>query len=144
MPGAIQPDVIGAEHFPKVFAWIERFRQVVENRKAKLRDGLIKTLTGEEAASGILGAPFWEEQAGDTVDHKDPVAAAEGLKKGMRVRLWPTDTGSLHKDMGNLVAFNKRETVIETRGEDGGVLVRLHAPRHGFRVRRAEDGESRL
>ena len=144
MPGAIPPDVIGPAHFPKVFAWITRFRQVVENRKAKLRDGLAKTLTGEEAASGILGASFSEEQADDAVDLEDPVAAAEGLKKGMRVRLWPTDTGVLHKDVGNLVAFNKRETVIETRDEDGSVLVRLHAPRHGFRVRREEEGGARL
>lgn len=99
----------------------------------------MKSLTGEEAARIILGASFVEEGREDPVDvdEKDPVAVAEDLKKGANVRVWPTDSGSLHKDSGVLVGFTRSETVIETRGGDGEVLVRVHAPRHGFKVRKA-------
>ena len=145
MPGAVPPDVIGPDRFPKVFAWIERFRKAVEDRKKELGERIRKKpLKGEEAARGILGSPFWEQPAGDTVDHEDPVAVAEGLKNGVSVRLWPTDTGVLHKDTGRLLVFNKSETVIETLDKSGNVLVRLHAPRHGFRVQRVEDSEAKL
>ncbi|KAI6367128.1 hypothetical protein MCOR03_009814 [Pyricularia oryzae] len=50
------------------------------------------------------------------------------------VRLWPTDTGSGHRDSGKLVHMDQAEIVIENlRG------VRIHAPRQGFKVR-AEAG----
>ena len=145
MPGALPPDVIGPDHFPKVFAWIERFRKAVADRKKELGEGVKrKPLKGEKAASEILGSPFREELAENSVDNKDPVVAAEGLGKGVNVRLWPTDTGVLHKETGRLVAFNKNETVIETLDKSGDVLVRLHAPRHGFRVRKTEGNEAKL
>jgi hypothetical protein len=38
-----------------------------------------------------------------------------------------------------LVGLSTREVVIEGRTEDGKE-VRIHAPRHGFRVRRAKEG----
>lgn len=161
VPGALPADVVGPRQFPKVFAWIERFRGAVEKTTRKSEgeavgsssggggsSGEPKSLSGEEAARVILGAPF-AELAGeeDPVDEKDPVAVAQGLKQGAKVRLWPTDSGSFHKDSGVLVSFKKGEVVIETRGAngDGEALVKLHAPRHGFRVRRiVEDGESKL
>ncbi|RYO87953.1 hypothetical protein DL766_010237 [Monosporascus sp. MC13-8B] len=142
MPGALPADIVGPRQFPKVFAWIDRFRRALEERKAAFGGGQ-KSLAGEEAARVILGAQFAEDQEWEVVED-DPVAKVEGLRKGMHVRLRPTDTGVLHKDSGRLVGFTRRETVIETRGADGEVLVRLHAPRHGFKVQRVEDGQSKL
>lgn len=140
MPGALPADVVGPRQFPKVFAWIERFQHAVDEAAHKA-SAEVKSVTGEEAARVILGASFVEDTV--DVDEEDPVAIAGSLKKGVQVRLWPSDTGSLHKDLGVLVGFTRSETVIETRGGDGEVLVRLHAPRHGFRVRKVtEDGAS--
>jgi hypothetical protein len=52
--------------------------------------------------------------------------------------MWPTDTGSNHKDVGELVSVTGKEVVIEAKAEDGG-LVRIHAQRHGFAVAPCEE-----
>ena len=63
-----------------------------------------------------------------------------GLKKGAMVEVWPTDSGFSRKDRGRLVGLNTREVVIEGKTEDGKE-VRIHAPRHGFRIREVKQGE---
>lgn len=58
-----------------------------------------------------------------------------GLRKGDEVEVWPVDTGFTHRERGRLVGLNGGEIVVEgTTGRGRG--VRIHAPRHGFRVRR--------
>ena len=69
------------------------------------------------------------------MDEGDP----SGLRKGEMVEVWPIDSGFSRKDRGRLVGLSTREVVIEGRTEDGKE-VRIHAPRHGFRVRRAKEG----
>ena len=79
-------------------------------------------------------AGFAEESIG--VDESDP----SGLKAVEWVEVWPTDSGSRHRDQGKLVGLSGREIVVETGdGEVDG--VRVHAPRHGFRVRRVDKGK---
>jgi hypothetical protein len=48
------------------------------------------------------------------------------------VQVWPTDTGSNYKDMGRLVSMTSKEITIEPGEAD--TIVRVHAPRHGFRI----------
>lgn len=55
--------------------------------------------------------------------------------------MFPTDSGVNHKDKGVLVGLGKGEVTVEKRIE--GRAIRVHAPRHGFRVRRV-DGEAKL
>ncbi|KAK0109129.1 hypothetical protein ONS96_002955 [Cadophora gregata f. sp. sojae] len=129
LKGALPPDLIPPTQFPKVFAWISRFDAAT--RAAAKKSGKPKTIKGDEAVTITRKAGFVEESIG--VDESDP----SGLKSGDLVEVWPTDSGSKHRDQGRLVGLNWREVVVETEnGEVEG--VRVHAPRHGFRVRRVD------
>ncbi|KAI5927422.1 hypothetical protein F4810DRAFT_706789 [Camillea tinctor] len=128
IPGALSPEVIGKDAFPKVFAWIERFDAFMKEKTKEM--GKVKTLGGDQAAELIVRSSFAEPEA--QVDGADPVVVAEGFEKGQNVRLWPTDYGFLNKDEGMLVAMNKTEYVIETQGKFGS--VRVHSPRLGFKI----------
>ncbi|KAI0164340.1 glutathione S-transferase [Hypoxylon sp. FL1284] len=138
IPGALPADVIGRERFPRVYAWIERFEDVVEEEKR--RGSVPRSVEGAEAAAAVVAAPYAEPEVG--VDAADPVVVAEGLERGADVRLGPTDWGVSHTDAGPLVGMDKVQFVIETAGSAGS--VRLHAPRHGFKVCKASDDASRL
>lgn len=63
------------------------------------------------------------------------VGDPSGLQKGDEVEVWPTDSGSNHRDRGRLVKLDGGEIVVQGR-TGGGKTVRIHAPRHGFRVRK--------
>lgn len=125
MPEAIPADVASATLFPKVFAWIGRFNRAV--REAGKKGPKPKSIKGDEAAAQILGSDY-AEPLGE-VDDKDP----QGLKKGTEVLVHPIDSGVFNKDRGTLLALSGQEIVIEVKGETGKT-VRVHAPRHGFRV----------
>jgi hypothetical protein len=73
------------------------------------------------------------------VDSNDP----SRLRQGQLVEVWPIDSGFNHKDGGALVALSGAEIVIESQTETGQ-KVRVHTPRHGFRVRGVERKSSRL
>ncbi|KAL0942470.1 glutathione s-transferase [Colletotrichum truncatum] len=132
IPGALPKEHISAEKFPKVFAWIVRFQKALST--AKKAAPKVKTVSGDEAAEIIISSPYNEPQ--EHVDPQDALVAAEGLKSDDVVVVWPTDTGASHKDSGKLVSINGDEVVIEVNGEKGS--VRVHAPRHGFRVEKLE------
>jgi len=70
-----------------------------------------------------------------SVDPNDP----SGLQKGQEVQVWPIDSGFNNKDRGLLVALSGTEIVIDTKTVDGKI-VRVHAPRHGFRIRAIKSG----
>lgn len=138
MPGALPADQVSAARFPRVYAWIQRFQKAV----AAARAGQPKprTVSGEEAEEIITKARFNEQEG--QVDAADGLAAFYGLVKGNRVALWPTDTGMNHKDVGRLVGLTAAEVVVVPEREQG--KIRLHAPRHGFRVRPAEGPTANL
>ncbi|KAK7415392.1 hypothetical protein QQX98_005931 [Neonectria punicea] len=139
IPGALPEDRFSPAAFPRVFAWVQRFQSAVS--AAKKHAGKPATLSGEAAAQAIVRAPFNEAEA--EVDLGDAVVVAGGLQKDDRVRVWPTDTGSSGRDDGVLVGIDAREVVYETGDGDG--MVRVHAPRHGFRVKKTTlDGNSKL
>ncbi|KAL6856514.1 hypothetical protein J3F83DRAFT_718317 [Trichoderma novae-zelandiae] len=136
IPGALPKERFSADKFPRVYAWIGRFQEAVT--AAKKRVAKPKTLDGEEAARVIEGSS-WNEEEG-TVDEDDPLVVAEGLKKGGMVTISPTDTGRAHKDVGKLVSLDKDEVVIEVKTAKGE-SVRVHAPRHGYKLRRFDGKE---
>ncbi|KAL7816532.1 hypothetical protein V8C44DRAFT_323052 [Trichoderma aethiopicum] len=136
IPGALPGEQVSADKFPRVYSWIKRFQEAVTTAKKRLDKP--KTLNGEEAARVVEGSSWNEEEEGN-VDGGDPVVVAEGLEKGCLVAISPTDTGRAHKDVGRLVSLNGEEVVIEVETAEGR-SVRVHAPRHGFKVRRF-DGE---
>ena len=133
LKGALPSDQISAELYPKVFAWINRFQEAVSAAAKSL--GKPKTAKGIEAAASIESSDFAEE-IGD-VDPNDP----SGLKKGQNVEVWPIDTGFRNKEKGQLLALSVSEIVIESKTQNGQT-VRVHAPRHGFRVRPSSQGQN--
>ncbi|KAH6609716.1 hypothetical protein Trco_003062 [Trichoderma cornu-damae] len=138
IPGALPRDRFSPEKYPRVYSWIKRFQE--EITAAKKRNERPKTLNGEEAASAIENSSWHEEEG--IVDGEDPLVVAEGLKRGGMVSISPTDTGRAHKDVGRLVRLDKDEVVIEVKTAKGE-SVRVHAPRHGYKVRRhGGDGRS--
>ncbi|KAL7919774.1 hypothetical protein ACQKWADRAFT_300396 [Trichoderma austrokoningii] len=134
VPGARPDEWISEAKFPKVFAWMDRFKSIVEKAVDDL--GELTTLTGEEAAKLVLSSDYYEAEG--QVDETDALVQQQKLKKGQLVKMWPTDTGSNHKDVGVLVSVTDKEVVIEAKAEDGG-LVRIHAQRHGFAVAPCEE-----
>lgn len=137
IPGALPADTFSPTTYPKVYAWIGRFKRAVrETRKAL---GPAEKISGADAVK-LITAASWSEAPG-SVDAKDSVVLAEGLKAGDLITMWPTDTGSSHKDTGHLMSISSTEIVIETRAKDvTGTVLRVHAPRHGFRVRKGAAG----
>jgi glutathione S-transferase len=134
LPGALS-DAVRAAH-PKTFAWVARFEEALARRTAEVGEPV--AVTGEAAARTIVASGFVEE--GD-VDEAEEYVHVAGLRKGDSVKLFPTDYGSTHKDEGRLVAATDKQIVIETQGTAGS--VRLHAPRHGFKVQKA-DGSAKI
>ncbi|UKZ72549.1 hypothetical protein TrVFT333_000180 [Trichoderma virens FT-333] len=125
----IPDEWIPKEAYPKVFAWMERFKDVVKKAQEEL--GELKTLTGEEAAQVVLGSEYHEAEG--QVNEGDALVQHQGLKKGQLVQVWPTDTGVNHKELGELVSIDAKEVVVEAKADEGG-SVRVHAQRHGFAV----------
>ncbi|KOS20217.1 hypothetical protein ESCO_006221 [Escovopsis weberi] len=147
IPGALPAERISGERFPRTFAWIGRFQGAVS--RARRAAGRPEEISGAEAARLIEGSA-WHEGEGENanngkgqgsgaVDEEDPVVIAEGLAEGDGVVVWPTDTGRGHREEGRLVRLDGREAVIEVRTASG-VTVRVHAPRHGFRVKKQAGG----
>lgn len=129
-------EAVNEKKFPRVFAWVRRFEGYIEGLP-KVEQGKV---SGEEAKGLILGGGGSAGGDGSVeVDATEPVVKALGLKKGDEVEVWPTDSGSNHRDKGKLVGMSKREVVWET--EKG---VRVHAPRRGFRVVKVEEGKGKL
>ena len=125
---ALPKEVFSEETHPKVFQWVRRFDDAVEDAKKKIP--LVKTLSGEEAANFITNAePAKVDGGKDEVDVVDPL----GLKQGALVESWPTDTGFLNRDRGRLVRLNRHECVLVN--EKG---VRIHHPRWNFRIKEVD------
>lgn len=125
LKGALPPSFISASQFPKVFLWIERFDKSVS--AAAQKAGKPQSLKGLAAMSKVVSSEFVEAEG--SVDEDDP----SGLKKGDLVEVWPIDSGFRNKDRGALVKLDGKEIVIRTETKEGKE-VRMHAPRHGFRI----------
>jgi len=130
MKGALPTDQISPNHFPKTFAWISRFGKAVKATAGKPR-----TINGQEALSQVEKSDYAEDES--EVDAHDPT----GLKRGEEVQVWPVDSGVNYRDRGRLVGLDGNEVVIESETK-GGERVRVHTPRHGFRVMRVQSGSN--
>jgi glutathione S-transferase len=134
LPGALDENIFGTALFPCVYAWMERIRKLVKTSQQQMGEPL--TVSGEHAVAKIKCASFARNPADTQILERDPL----GLKVGDEVLIWPTDSGSLHKDRGRLIGLKEDEVVIEVQGSDG-TPIRLHTPRWGFRVVKVVDDE---
>ncbi|TVY22777.1 hypothetical protein LHYA1_G008264, partial [Lachnellula hyalina] len=134
LKGALPSNYISATQFPLTFAWIQRFDSAA--KAAASSSPRAPKITPEEALD-IVGRGSFPEPEGD-VEVNDP----SGLKKGDEIEVWPIDTGFNHRDKGRLVKLDGAEIVIEGKTVKGGA-IRIHCPRHGFRVRKVA-GDAKL
>lgn len=142
LPGALPPDLISPTQFPRTFAWISRFDQLVKAAQNSLAPLTPITLTGTDAARRILSSNFLGTKlvAGSVPSVKMGDNDPSGLKAGDVVGLSPTDTGVNHVDVGKLIWLDGEEIVIEKQSEESSGTVRIHAPRRGFKVVRVDAG----
>ena len=126
MKGALPPNLISSKQYPKVYAWIDRFKAAIS--KAKTSAPKPTTLKGPEAVKFVAYSEYTDKN--EEVE-SDPL----GLHKGQEVEAWPVDTGFKHHDKGKLVALNSSEISILSRTKDGEGEVRIHHPRRNFRIR---------
>jgi len=134
LKGALPSNYISATQFPLTFAWIQRFDSAA---KAAASSSPRAPKIMPEEALDIVGRGSFPEPEGD-VEVNDP----SGLKKGDEIEVWPIDTGFNHRDKGRLVKLDGAEVVIEGKTVKGGA-IRIHCPRHGFRVRKVA-GDAKL
>ncbi len=127
--GGFPADQISAAQYPKAFAWLERFRKTMDTTMGASPKP--ETVTGAQAVDLITTSAYDESEG--QVDENDELVKKLGLKKGQKVQLWPTDTASKYKDVGELVRLDYKEVVIEKATEKGA--IRLHAPRQSFTLR---------
>lgn len=117
--------MISAKKYPKVFAWIARFNDVLKVAKAQAPKPA--TLKGDAATQRILSAAFAENDL--RVDNADPL----GLQQGAEVEVFPIDSGTRHQDKGRLVGLKEDEVVLSIQAQ--GKEVHVHYPRTGFRIK---------
>ena len=128
--GADMRNAINKEEFPKVFAWVERFRGAASaaetNGSGKMDEG---KAAEDEVVRKILAAGFTDPES-PQVDANDVL----GLERGQRVSIAPVDFGFGHRDEGVLLGLSANEAIIEveTPGDNG--TLRLHYPRINFKI----------
>ncbi|KAL2353056.1 glutathione S-transferase [Cryomyces antarcticus] len=130
--GGLPAESISEKRFPKVFAWVERFRGALKAAKASAPKPV--TLKGADAVKYVTGADFVEKEG--EVDSHDPL----GLKEGTNVQVWPIDSGFNSKDQGRLVKLTLEEVALASQTKVGGKEVHIHMPRWGFRIVEATGG----
>ena len=134
LKGSMPASVVSEKQFPKVYAWIRRFRVTLE--AAKSAGPAPVSLKGPEAVKLIISSEFAEPNGG--VDENDTL----GFREGTGVEVYPTDSGFTHHDHGRLVTLTPKGVTVVSRSRVGSRDVRIHAPRTGFRVTKVGVGSA--
>ena len=130
--GALPTGIISEKQYPKVYAWISRFRAAI--KLARARNPKPVKVTGTDAAAYIAASPLRSGVGHDEkqrFDRDDPL----GLNDNAAIEVWPLDTGSSHHDRGRLVALNKREVIFAVPLKDAPTEAHVHVPRWNYRVK---------
>lgn len=122
-------DIISNKQFPRVFAWLDRYRAAVEAAKSSAPEPT--KIDGQAAAESILRSEFGLSNT--SIDGNDPA----GLKEGVQVEIYPADWVTEHRDRGRLVGLSVDEVTIAVHSKRN-VEIRVHAPRTGFKIREIE------
>ncbi|KAJ7261272.1 hypothetical protein B0H12DRAFT_1231500 [Mycena haematopus] len=114
-----------ASTFPKSLEWIARLTAYLGRLKQRRPE--VREITGKVAAARITAASF---EPYNVVGFDAREGARLGLRAGDEVSIAPDDSGRNFGTVGKLVALNREEFVVETKGSAG--LVRCHFPRIMF------------
>lgn len=122
----VPSELISANVFPRVFAWLDRYRAAIDEAKSSAPEPT--KLDGQAAAEHVLRSDFGRSEM--SIDEKDPT----GLRAGVEVEIYPGDWVTEHKDRGRLIGLTVDEVIIAVRSEKD-VEIRIHAPRTGFKIK---------
>lgn len=123
MKDCLPKEGFGEERYPKVYAWVKRFMDIVGEKKKGCETPT--TLVGEDMTKKTMSATGARDDIGFIED--DPL----GFKRGDHVEIYPSDYGQIGKSVGVLVGLSTNEVVIEN---DKGLY--LHFPRWNFSIRK--------
>lgn len=127
IPGALAPSLTEKD-WPRTHAYVKRFDAEMRSRMKAF--GKPPTLQDDAKAADIVRSlPLHDTTKVDVVD-SDPI----GLKRGDFVEIYPIDSGSSHRDQGELAGLSPTEMVV--RKQTAGKEIRVHVPRWGFRIRK--------
>lgn len=136
MDGALSGSAITPTQFPRVFAWISRFKD--ELKKAKASGFKATSVKGADVLEYMQSAKFVD--AAGEVDVNDPT----GLTAGDEVEIWPIETGFSHRDRGTLVSLTPQEMAVAKKMKDLDQDIHVHVPRWGFRIAKAKPADVKL
>ncbi|KAL6305895.1 hypothetical protein BKA93DRAFT_777208 [Sparassis latifolia] len=131
-------DVLDAQKYPKSLAWLSTVTAYIDGRQ-KTGASAFEDITGEQAAKLIGSSPCEDVSA---VRFDDVEAARLDVKLGEDVSVEPQDSGKV-PSVGKLIALNREEAVIETRGSTGDV-IRCHFPRLNFSIKALQKVDAKL
>ncbi|KAJ6484989.1 hypothetical protein C8R47DRAFT_1130413 [Mycena vitilis] len=120
--------------FPWALQWLARLTSYLD--RIKQQRPAVPKISGKDAAAHIVAAPF---EPYNVVGFDTREGERLGLKAGDEVSVAPDDTGRNFGTVGKLVALNREEFVLETKGSAG--LVRCHFPRIMFTARLASQSK---
>ncbi|KKF96240.1 hypothetical protein CFO_g1412 [Ceratocystis platani] len=126
IPGALPKTSFSASEFPKIHAWTARFQKIIS--AAKKQGQKPETVSGDQAYEIITKSLFHDKSSVVSDELSD-------LRVGDIVDLRPSDYGMQHVDTGRLVALSPKEVTIEVATSNA--TIHLHAPRHGFVVKKS-------
>jgi glutathione S-transferase len=123
MKGSLSEEHMSEKMYPRVYAWVRRFMDVVEERRKQCEQP--QTLDGETMAKRTMNASSAHEDIGFI--ESDPLQ----VKAGEEVEVYPSDYGQVGKSAGKLIGLTVHGVVI--RNDKG---LRLHFPRWNFTVKK--------
>jgi len=124
--------------FPKSLQWISRIDVFLKHKEAAA--AIRSDISGDQAAK-LIGSSSYEPY--DVIGFDQIEAKRLGVQAGESVAVAPDDSGRKHPTIGKLVALNREELVLETKGSTRS-LIRCHFPRLGFTVKRAFNQQAKL
>jgi len=121
---------VNVKVYPKVYAWVTRFMDLVEEKKKAC--AVPTTLDGEAMTSRTMSASSPADDIGFSKD--DPL----DLQEEDKIQVFPSDYGQMGVSVGRLVGLSTNEVVIEN---DKG--LHLHFPRWNFSIEKVSNSIAR-
>lgn len=135
LPGALPPSLISKDQYPLMFAYIARFNTAISQSAKSIPR---KTISGPEVLKLISSVPDISATNIEGVWAEEATIGTE-LKVGDEIEVFPAETGFSHKDRGVLISLDAKEVVLEKNlGGGGKGKIRVHAPRHRFKLRKVK------
>ncbi|KAF1970854.1 hypothetical protein BU23DRAFT_472970 [Bimuria novae-zelandiae CBS 107.79] len=128
MRGSLPNDQFGAQAYPRVYAWVQRFVAEVKKRKRNISPPV--ALDGASMSQRVLSTDTVAENV--PFDKNDPLQ----LQQHEEVEVYPSDYGRTGKSTGQIVGLTTTEVVI--RNKQG---LHQHFPRWNFSIKKTEEAD---